>query len=92
MGSRRVIGALLVAAALGLGTLVSASGAEARTPGDVYTPPGPRVPLIVQVSTDAPAVVMPPGVPSARDEISVIGRYPGTTGQQLYCIVYGRGC
>jgi hypothetical protein len=37
-------------------------------------------------------VVMPVGVPSPRDEISVRGAYPGNDGRQLYCIVYSRGC
>ena len=42
-----------------------------------------------------PATAPPSGSTArtaASDTMSVRGDYPGTTTQQLYCVVYGRGC
>ena len=56
---------------------------------------GPLAPVIIPPSTDsspAAAVVLPPGVPGPRDEISVHGAYPMDSARHDYCIVYSRGC
>jgi hypothetical protein len=73
--------------------LLSAMSGATR-PGR-YSPPGPLAPVIIPPSTDsAPAasVVLAPGVPSPRDEISVHGSYPMDSARHDYCIVYSRGC
>ena len=102
MRPRQVIAATLVALALGatmLGGSASAQGpAQGNLPVGVerYIPPGPMAPVVIVATGEAPAapraVVMPLGVPSPRDEISVRGAYSGDDGRQLYCIVYSRGC
>ena len=103
MRPRQVIAAALVALALGAATFGGSVYAQGTTQGNLpsgverYIPPGPMAPvLILPSTTEAPAapraVVMPLGVPSPRDEISVRGAYTGDNGRQLYCIVYGRGC
>jgi hypothetical protein len=103
MRPRQVIAATLVALALGAATLTGSASAQGPTQGNLpsgverYIPPGPMAPVVIIASADAtttapPAVVMPPGVPSPRDEISVRGAYAGNDARQLYCIVYSRGC
>jgi hypothetical protein len=93
----QVIVAALAALLLGVVPLAgsaSAQGGGANTPNR-YVPPGPVAPIIVppaQGGASQPAAVMPPGVPSARDEISVTGNYPGNDARQLYCVTWSRGC
>jgi len=102
MRPRQVIAATLVALALGAATLGGSASAQGPTQGnlpsgiDRYIPPGPMAPVVILPAGEAPAapraVVMPLGVPSPREEISVRGAYAGEDGKQLYCIVYSRGC
>ena len=102
MKPRQVIAATLVALALGATMLGGSASAQGPAQGNLpigverYIPPGPMAPVVIVASTDTttppPAVVMPLGVPSPRDEISVRGAYAGNDGRQLYCIVYSRGC
>ncbi len=74
--------------------LLTAMGGATRP--DRYSPPGPLAPVVIPPSTDssstAAAVVLPPGVPGPRDEISVHGAYPMDSARHDYCIVYSRGC